>query len=186
MRGYVGYRKSVRAALAEQEEKYPLSIASSFLAEKLKWSNAKAKAFLKLYGPCEWHHTSKMFNETDYYNISDEWIEDNKEELNSFIYIPEKAKKAVLQFKCWNISQDIRYWDWKITNRFGNNCYDLNTVVKKLKEIETSLLQNKSTHKTQIRIKNEQMKVLIEIKNKVLISKKSNEENNKVQRKGAS
>ena len=62
MRGsYNGYSKSNRAIQAENEGKFPASV----LAKKLK---VKTDAIRGLMEPCEWHHTSKFYNITNYYD----------------------------------------------------------------------------------------------------------------------
>lgn len=64
MSGYNGYSKSNNAIYAESEDKFPATIA----AKKLGVSSAAIKAILY---PCEWHHTGKMFNRTNYYYIGE-------------------------------------------------------------------------------------------------------------------
>lgn len=87
---YIGYSKSRRAVLAEQEDKYPLTKACKVLAKKLNWSQAKAKAFLLDFGTKEWHHTSSYYNRTDYNDVSDWFIKEYEEKLQAFTYRPRK------------------------------------------------------------------------------------------------
>jgi len=63
MAGYIGYSKSISADYAEECGKFPASI----LARKLRVSAAAVKEVLR---PCEWHHTSSWFKETNYYDGS--------------------------------------------------------------------------------------------------------------------
>jgi hypothetical protein len=64
MPGYVGQSKSVSAVNAEADCKFPATEA----ARRLGVSVAAVKAILV---PCEWHHTSKYYNQTDYYDVTD-------------------------------------------------------------------------------------------------------------------
>lgn len=61
MSGYFEYSKSINAIMAECNGKFPASV----LARKLKIKVGAIKALLT---PVEWHHTSKYFNATDYYD----------------------------------------------------------------------------------------------------------------------
>lgn len=62
MAGYAGYSKSNNAVEAESEGKYPATVC----AKKL---HVTVEAIRAILTPCAWHHTSKWFNETDYYDI---------------------------------------------------------------------------------------------------------------------
>lgn len=64
MAGYFEYSKSNNAIEAENNGRFPASI----LAEKL---GVKPGAIRALMHACEWHHTSKHFNATDYYSEED-------------------------------------------------------------------------------------------------------------------
>lgn len=69
-RGYVGWSRSVRAAQAERDGKLPLSRAVDAVAEHANVTKKKAREILKELGSCEWHHTSKFFNRTEYYDVN--------------------------------------------------------------------------------------------------------------------
>lgn len=62
MAGYAGYSKSNNALQAEANGLLPLSKITG----APKWS---IKIAANLIGAEEWHHTSKMYNRTDYYNV---------------------------------------------------------------------------------------------------------------------
>ena len=64
MAGYAGYSKSNNAIDAEHEGKYPATVCAKRL-------HVSVEAIRAILTPCEWHHTSKWFNETDYYDIQD-------------------------------------------------------------------------------------------------------------------
>lgn len=61
--GYIGSSRSVRATEAENENKYPSSVADKMLGVRSGAVQAN------LY-PSEWHHTGKYFHKTDYYDIN--------------------------------------------------------------------------------------------------------------------
>lgn len=68
MAGYDGYSKSNNALAAESDDKYPLTHAVKRVAEMAGCTQKTARAALLEIGPTEWHHTSKNYNKTDYYN----------------------------------------------------------------------------------------------------------------------
>lgn len=61
MAGYCGYSKSNNAIDAENNGKFPASI----LARRI---GVTTNAIRSLLTPVEYHHTSKMYNATDYYS----------------------------------------------------------------------------------------------------------------------
>ncbi len=68
-RGYVGWSRSVRAEQAEDDGKLPLSRAIGAVATRAGCTRAAARAALLAVGSAEWHHTSKFFNRTKYYDV---------------------------------------------------------------------------------------------------------------------
>lgn len=69
MAGYAGYSKSNNAVAAESEGKLPLTHAIKAVAAQAGITQKKAREILTEIGRCEWHHTSKKYNETDYYHV---------------------------------------------------------------------------------------------------------------------
>jgi len=159
--GYDGWSKSNRALEAEKEGKYPITQAAQILSKKLGWPVTKTKALLLTLGTKEWHHTSKFYNETKYYDISDKWIKENKKDIDSFQYNPSKQDNKEIWFKCWNFEKtnDLRKWDWTLTNREGNNCYKFDKVKPKIQKFVDEAKEKLKTEKnqTQIRILNEKI-----------------------------
>lgn len=157
MAGYNGYAKSNNAILAENSGRYPLGKASRVLAKKLNWSLEKSKAFLKKMGTVEYHHTSCKYNCTDYYDVSDEALSDLKEEIDDFIYKPKPKEPSITWFKCYNIDNpDPRKWDWKITNRDGNHCYEIDFVKSKLIDLLDQWVPRQAvSHKSKKRVADE-------------------------------
>ena len=163
--GYHDYSKSNRALEAERDDRYPLTKAAQILAKKLNWSTAKAKAFLLSVGTSEWHHTSCKYNATNYYDVSDEYLNEIKDKIENFKYTPEKRKESKLWFKCWNINgDDVRKWDWKITNKESNHCYKVKEVKEKLEKLLVEWTHKvQETNKTKQRIANETIKTIKDI-----------------------
>lgn len=96
MSGYVEYSKSVNAVLAERDGLMTATQASKYLGV----SSAAIKHFLT---PDEWHHTSKMYNETSYYRILadddyDDYDDEVKEQVNN-------VQALVPAMKSWDTSR---------------------------------------------------------------------------------
>lgn len=72
MSGYDGWSKSNNALIAESEGKFPMSKAKKIVAKKFGVTQKIAKEALEKVGHCEWHHTSKNYNITYYYDTIDE------------------------------------------------------------------------------------------------------------------
>lgn len=70
-RGYVGYSRSVRAALAEDGGKFPMIRAAKLVAEQLGCTQAAARIALELLHDGEWHHVGKYAQRCDYYDCTD-------------------------------------------------------------------------------------------------------------------
>lgn len=62
MAGYKGHSKSWNAIEAEKEGKFPCSVCA-------KKTGVPAPLIRQFIRPCEWHHTSKWYNETDYFRL---------------------------------------------------------------------------------------------------------------------
>ena len=74
--GYNGYSKSNNAVSAEENDRYPATVAAKLLGVKPE--------AIRLYLPStEWHHTGSWYNKTDYYDIADllQYMDGGKEQL---------------------------------------------------------------------------------------------------------
>lgn len=166
MAGYSGYSKSNNAVSAEANDRFPIGKASKVLAAKMSWSAAKAKAFLFAHGTYEWHHTSKMYNTTKYYDVSDEYLSEIRKELNAFEYKP-KAKEKKQFFKCWNYDRDFespRKLNWSITSREGNYTHQIKSIKIGLENLKKKLKADfQPGHKTRERIFKEDIAAIEEI-----------------------
>ncbi len=61
MAGYNGFSKSNNAVSAEANGRFPASKCAKILGVPVE--------FIRAQGSCEWHHTSKHFNTTPYYDL---------------------------------------------------------------------------------------------------------------------
>lgn len=64
MAGYHGYSKSNNAIEAERSGKMTATALAKWIG-----GGATAAGVATVLSPCEWHHTSKMYNATDYYDF---------------------------------------------------------------------------------------------------------------------
>jgi hypothetical protein len=70
MAGYNGYSKSNNAVEAESEGRFPMTAAKKILADEGNVTQKIAAKLLKHFGNREWHHTSKFYNCTDYFDTN--------------------------------------------------------------------------------------------------------------------
>jgi predicted nucleic acid-binding protein len=70
MAGYNGYSKSNNAVGAESEGRYPMTRAKQVVAEKAGVSQVTAERILWVLHRGEFHHTSKKYNSTNYYDAT--------------------------------------------------------------------------------------------------------------------
>lgn len=105
-----------------------------------------------------------MFNKTDYFDVSDAALSDLKEEIENFRYEPIAKKSPQQFFKCWNFHKQIKQWDWKVTNREGNHCYDFKYILEYLVEAQIEYThQLAQKHKTKVRIAEENLAAIKKI-----------------------
>jgi len=64
MSGYCEYSKSNNAVESEEDHRFPMS-------RLCRLYGLKTKSVKDLVDPCEWHHTSKFYNEVYYYDARD-------------------------------------------------------------------------------------------------------------------
>jgi len=101
MAGYSGFSKSNNALQAEREGIFPASV----LARRL---GVKPGAIRALLVPCEFHHTSKHFNRTDYYSQPE--TEEALDELRTW---KESAKEVQVFENCSGV-----FLEWSGTRNF--------------------------------------------------------------------
>jgi hypothetical protein len=64
-----GYGRSFSAEIAETEGKLPLTRAVRVLAKRIGSTQKLAREILLEWGSCEWHHTGKYAQRTNYYDV---------------------------------------------------------------------------------------------------------------------
>ena len=108
MSGYQGFSKSNNAIKAESLFRFPASV----LAKKLKVKTGAIKALME---PCEWHHTSKHYNPTDYYD-GEVFLElhENPGDLDNWGFDAEEiaeASKLLEALRTWQPPRkNIKTW----------------------------------------------------------------------------
>lgn len=172
MAGYHNYSKSNNAIDAEENGRMTATQFAKWL-RKLGWKGVTSKFVKDCISSSEWHHTSKMYNTTDYYDPFD-FFEDRKRYKEMYKnWKNEKSKpkpkvKKEIYFKCWNFRKaDPRKWEWKLTNRDGNHLYKLDIVLSEIEDHKKMLDRNPKPNKTDIRIKNETYLVFDDIINTI-------------------
>lgn len=71
MAGYDGYSKSNNAIDAEAAGKFPMTTAIREVRNQTGCTVKTAREALIAEGPCEWHHTSRKYNKTNYYDTGE-------------------------------------------------------------------------------------------------------------------
>jgi hypothetical protein len=69
MAGYYGYSMSNNAVRARNDGKLPMTEAKRELAKAFGITQKRAREILEEVGHCEWHHTSKKYNITYFYDV---------------------------------------------------------------------------------------------------------------------
>lgn len=98
--GYVNFSKSEGAVAAERRGKWPATI----IAKKL---GVRVAAIRDLVEPCEWHHTSKMYNRTYYYDLGE--CKELLDELKN--WKPPAAETEIIE------DTTIYYLEWSGSRR---------------------------------------------------------------------
>jgi len=102
MAGYQDFSKSNNAVEAEAQGLKPLSLMTLDDLRQAGWAESKAFAIWlakeDFWAASEWHHTSKMYNRTDYYDpthLVESWEEAEEHERKQWIASFAKAKKPL-------------------------------------------------------------------------------------------
>lgn len=129
--GYVGWSMSERACAAYAGGERPKSKwrksdiveAVLDLDEDGYWEEAGVgKATLHALREhfltrSSWHHTSKCFNETDFYSIDEEAVEERDAPAPAAIRTPEREKGHVIEKGC------VSYREWEVVGPRGRKGY---------------------------------------------------------------
>ncbi len=151
MAGYNGWSMSNNAVDAYSEGKAPLSVwtKAKILSEIKKGTEdydvnveyellsrlslAKLRALCLV--SCEYHHTSKYYNRTDFYEINWCWLEDITADELSAIVVADKAERAAHKqdnkggAEAVRYRADVKYIEWSGTRNYPKRTnYELNNV----------------------------------------------------------
>jgi hypothetical protein len=75
MAGYSGYSKSNNANAAERDGRFPMTQAKRVVSANTNVSQATAEQILRALHRGEYHHTSKRYNCTNYYDtVAASWV----------------------------------------------------------------------------------------------------------------
>lgn len=134
---YINYSMSERAAIAYSEDKMPKSKwTKTKIIDVCKQENirpeivsvlAKTPAPLvkNLLTYSEWHHTSNWYNQTDFYKVDLEYLEDvSIDDLKAFLERCNKPK-ATNEYKA-----RCRYLEWSGTRKHpkATECESIGTI----------------------------------------------------------
>jgi hypothetical protein len=156
MTGYYGYSKSNNAVFAENQGKMNATNFAKWLRKISPFWKGVTSKFVSTYIPsCEWHHTSMHYNITNYYDPF-EFFEDRKNYRKFFLQWKEnkkldRKKPKELYFKSWNMFKTVNpcCWEWKITNRYGKNCYSLNIIAEDLRKYLKNYIEKNIGRRTE-------------------------------------
>lgn len=103
--GYLrdGIGSSHRALAAEDDGKLPITRAIPVVADRLAITRRAARELLEAEGPCEWHHTSRYGNQTDFYDTraviaasrGDVEVEEIEDVVPCRLYAPPSEPKGL-------------------------------------------------------------------------------------------
>ena len=158
---YIDYSMSVNAALAYEEGEKPLSkwtksvilAAVGEKAEILSPLNLNELRDLVLYRS-SWHHTSKLYNRTDFYAVDEDKLEEVTEETVRQIIANRKPRETKRKEPPRTIHAEVTYTVW-----LGNyarykrpkTVTETVTYLSGAKQIETSYGTKRLTSMTKIR-----------------------------------
>jgi hypothetical protein len=95
-RGYVGYSRSVRSAAAMAEGKMTATDFAKWVRRFARYRGCTAVDVAAALESTEWHHTSKRFNRTNYYDPRDMLDPANRAALADRIATGKSAKNGSL------------------------------------------------------------------------------------------
>lgn len=95
-RGYVGHSRSVRSAAARAEGKLTATDFAKWARRFARYRGCTAADVAAALDSCEWHHTSKRFNRTAYYDPRDMLDPANRSALADRIATRKAAKNGSL------------------------------------------------------------------------------------------
>ncbi len=95
-RGYIGHSRSVRSAAAMAEGKLTATDFAKWVRNFARYRGCTAADVAAAMESTEWHHTSKRFNRTAYYDPRDMLNQENRSDLADRIATRKAAKNGSL------------------------------------------------------------------------------------------
>lgn len=158
---YIDYSMSVNAALAYEDGEKPLSkwtksvilAAVGEKAEILSSLNLTELRDLVLYRS-SWHHTSKLYNRTDFYAVDEDKLEEVTEETVREIIARRKPRQTKRKEPTRTIRAEVTFTVWE--GRYARykrpkTITETVTYLSDAKQIETSYGTKRLTSMTKIR-----------------------------------
>ena len=94
--GYIGFSRSVRSQRAIDEGKRTATDFAQWVRQFARFKGCTAKDVSIALSPCEWHHTSKFCNRTNYYDPRDLLELEKRAALADRIRLRKAAKNGSL------------------------------------------------------------------------------------------
>lgn len=137
MSGYYGFSKSNRAIKAEQEGKMTATAMSFWLRSKGKrYKGCNSSVIKAALFPCEFHHTSKYYNKTNYYDPRDLLSLELRQSIIEEISVRRDYRRLVREHE----KKGMNY----VVSPAGTYWYDLK-LAKKEKKPTRSLVERLKT-----------------------------------------
>ena len=99
MSGYIGYSRSVRSQRAINEGKMTATDFAKWVKRFSRYAGCTAADVSEAMTPCEWHHTSKVYNRTNYYDPRDLLDAATRQSLASVIATRKAGASGSLEVK---------------------------------------------------------------------------------------
>lgn len=96
MKGYIGFSRSVRSQIARENGLMTATDLAKWVKQWKQYAGCTAKHISLNLIASEWHHTSKYFNKTNYYDPRDLLAIDLRQKLQKCLLERKLAKKGKL------------------------------------------------------------------------------------------
>ena len=118
MAGYFKQSKSNNALLAEREGKFPATV----IEKRLKLPKGFVKHFCG-FALTEWHHTSKFYNSTDYYDATmiESWMNGNDSAVGESFDASIREWKTIVNQSTETViyeNVDVKWLEWSGTRNY--------------------------------------------------------------------
>lgn len=132
MAGYSGYSKSNNAMAAERDGRVPATQFAAFARRFRRYRHCTAADVAAVLVPGEWHHTSKFFNRTKYYDLRDLLELGNRRALANEIANRREWKRLSSEARWRGLThfetEDGKPW-YRIPEGWGDNRFNgANTI----------------------------------------------------------